>query len=194
MSDTAHRLATFADMATLEAEGRCIELVGGGIVDKASPSAAHADAQGALAALLRPRFHRQDGDEPPGGWWILPEVDIAFGLHDVLRPDVAGWRRARVPVRPSSYPVDVSPDWVCEVLSPSTAHRDLGVKREIYHRHEVAHYWVVDVEKQILLVYRREPAGYTLVLSAGPGERVRAEPFDACSLDMDELFGIEPGA
>jgi Uma2 family endonuclease len=109
----------------------------------------------------------------------------------VIQPDLAGWRIARVPERPRGKPVRITPDWVCEVLSPSTMQRDLGYKLHTYHRARVGHYWVAEPIGEILSVYRWQEAGYLLVLSAVPGDVVRAEPFDAADTDVADLFDSE---
>lgn len=85
----------------------------------------------------------------------------------------------------------VPPDRVCELLSDRTARRDLGEKRAMFHRHRVGHYWVVDPERQVLMISRWGPDGYVTVETAGPGEKIRAEPFELVEIDTDELFGIE---
>jgi Uma2 family endonuclease len=89
------------------------------------------------------------------------------------------------------WPVPIPPDWVGEVLSASTAHRDLGVKMRAYHAARVGHYWVVDRQNQVMLVYRWSERAWELALSAGIGERVRAEPFEAVEIDVGRLFGVE---
>ncbi|AUX34131.1 hypothetical protein SOCE836_062990 [Sorangium cellulosum] len=83
------------------------------------------------------------------------------------------------------------PDWVCEVLSPSTARNHRVKKMRVYQRCGVPHYWIVDPEDQTLTVHRWTSEGYLLVLAAERGERVRAEPFGEVELEMDALFGDE---
>lgn len=63
---------------------------------------------------------------------------------DVLVPDLAAWRRERLPSAPSGEYPAVAPDWVCEVLSPSTAKIDRTKKLVIYAREKVCHAWLVD--------------------------------------------------
>jgi Uma2 family endonuclease len=191
MADPAHRPATFDDLLALDPE-RGWEILAGDLVQKAAPTGEHADAQAGLAGALRGPFHRPGGGDPPGGWWILTEATVELESHELIQPDVAGWRRDRAPARPAGWPVRVRPDWVCEVLSPSTALRDLGPKMRLLHRHGVEHYWTVDPAARFLAVYRRTDEGYLLVLTAGPGERCRAEPFDAIELDVGTLFGEDP--
>lgn len=187
------RLATAADLAALPGHVRA-EVLGGVIVERASPSAEHGYAQAGLTAFLWSRFNRRTGGPPPGGWWLLTEVEIELEQHEVYVPDVVGWRRERVPERPLGRPVTILPDWVCEVLSPSNAKDDLVTKLRAYQRARVPHYWVIDPQNQILMVYRWQEQGYTVVLSASRGERVRAEPFAEAELLVGILFGEEEEA
>jgi Uma2 family endonuclease len=168
------------------------EVVGGEIVDKAAPSFEHGDAQRALASLIGDGFHRRPGGSRPGGWWIATEVEIEFDTHEVYLPDLAGWRRDRVPARPSGRPITVRPDWVCEILSPSTARRDQVVKHRTLHRCKVPHYWLVDPERETLAVYRWHADGFILVLTADRAETVRAEPFESIEIRLGLLFGDDP--
>jgi Uma2 family endonuclease len=179
-------LATALDLALLPDDVRA-EVVEGEIFQKASPSFEHGDAQGSLTALLKPPFQRGHGG--PGGWWIAPEVESELEPHEIYVPDVAGWRRARVPDRPRGRPIRIHPDWVAEVLSPTTAKRDLGPKLRAYHRGGVAHYWIVDAEHELLTVYRWTPEGYIVHLTAGRTDRVRAAPFEDLEIEVAQLFG-----
>jgi Uma2 family endonuclease len=183
-------LAIAADLARLPADSRA-EVIGGEIVEKAQPSAEHSDAQGAVITRLRGPFHRRSGGSGPGGWWILPEVEIELDPHEIYRPDVAGWRRETCPTRPSGRPITIVPDWVCEVLSPSNASNDLVKKLRVYHRSRVGHYWIVDPANETLTVLRWTADGYLTALTAGKTDLVRAEPFEAVELPVGVLFGDE---
>jgi len=192
MSARARPLATAADLVRAFAGAR-LEVVRGALVEKAAPTGEHADAQSYIALLIKGPFQRRPGGGGPGGWWILTEVDVEFATHEVYRPDVAGWRRDRVPERPKGRPVRVRPDWVCEVLSPTTASRDLIDKMQTLLQCEVPHYWVVDTEHETLTAYRWTPGGYVVGLVAGKADRqVRIEPFDAIEIDVGLLFGEDP--
>lgn len=108
------------------------------------------------------------------------------------RPDLLGWRRDKHPVLPTLDArgvVTCVPDWICEVLSPSTAHVDMGPKRIGYHRAGVGHYWLLDPQNGTLTVLRWTPDGYLVVLVAFKGEMVRAEPFEAVEIEVGELCG-----
>ncbi len=109
-----------------------------------------------------------------------------------MRPDVVGWRRERAPERPTGAPVRITPDWVCEVLSPSNANVDTVKKLRVHQGAAVPHYWIVDPRDATLTVMRWSSPGYSRVLRAERGETVRPEPFDAIELAVGTLFGEDP--
>lgn len=184
------RRATIAEWLA-EPEERGAELLRGKLVYKALPSPAHGRAQGKLFAQLEPFDRRPAGAGKPGGWWLSLEVDIELA-GDGVQPDLVGWRRDRVPALPQAAPdraITERPDWICEVLSPSTASRDLGEKLGIYHRAEVTHYWIVDPLNRALTVYRWTAEGYVVALGVGGEMTVRAEPFGDVEIRIGALFG-----
>ena len=189
--EPALRAATLDDLLKSIEEGRACEILAGELVEKAAGDERHGAAQLEIGARVHPRYNRRPGGSgPPVGWWIRTEVDILFG-DDVYRPDLSGWRRDRVPVMPEGWPVPIAPDWVAEVLSRSTASRDLGVKLWGYHRAGVGHYWVVDRLNEVLVVYQRNERAYEAVLTGVIGQRVRAPPFEDVEIDVGRLFGVE---
>ena len=121
----------------------------------------------------------------------MSEVDILLDGRG-YRPDVAGWRRDRVPARPSTRPVTITPDWICEIVSESNRDTDTIKKLRRYHQAGVPHYWIVDLLDRSLSVHRHAADGYTIVLRAAADERVRAEPFDAVELAVAVLLGDDP--
>jgi len=117
-------LATFADLLAIPEEQRFHEVLDGEIVQKCMASGEHALGQTAAAAWLTTRFGRvPNGADRPGGWWLLAEVEVELSLHQVVRPDIAGWKRERMPERPRGYPLRLRPDWVCEVMADGDARR-----------------------------------------------------------------------
>ena len=112
--------------------------------------------------------------------------------REIVRPDVVGWRRERCAERPVGMPVEVSPDRVCEVLSPSNAADDTVKKLRCYHRNQIPWYWLLDPRAGTLTGLRWSADGYVTVLSAERGERVRAEPFEAIELEVAALLGDDP--
>ncbi len=170
-----------------------MELVDGALVPRdANPSSDHGYAQASLTSAIFPRFSRRGGDggDAPGGWWIATEVHVAYTKDTACCHDVVGWPRERAPERPSGTLVSLRPDWVCEILS-SNRSNDLVVKMKILRDAGVPHYWVVDPVEGVLTVYRLNAGAWTVALSAGRGESVRAEPFDAVQLETNLLFGAE---
>ncbi|HTJ46298.1 MAG TPA: Uma2 family endonuclease [Kofleriaceae bacterium] len=182
--------ATFADLVALGDDARA-EIIHGALIEKAAPTPAHSDAQGLLAQVLVRRFRRGPGGRWPGGWWIMTEVDTEYEAHELFVHDLAGWRRDRVPERPSERPIRLRPDWACEILSPSNAKRDLVDKMHILHAAKVPHYWIIHPEDKVSTVYRWGETGYVVALTASSGETVRAEPFGEVELRVGVLFGDE---
>lgn len=111
---------------------------------------------------------------------------------ELFRPDVAGWRRERLPEGLKGRPVTIRPDWICEILSPSTENVDRVDKLQSYFQAGLPHYWLADPIEKILEVYRRTELAFALVLTAKSGQTIRAEPFDAVELKVDVLFGADP--
>jgi Uma2 family endonuclease len=181
--------ATVEDLQKLPDSERFHEIIDGELVEKTQPSGEHGDAQSAVAARIKGPFQRRPGGKWPGGWWIYTEVEIAFSQDQIYRPDVVGWRRERVPERPSGAPITVLPDWVCEIISPSKPARDLVQKKRTYHQRRIPHYWIIDPRDETLTVLRWSPDGYIEVLLAQRGDRVRAEPFAAIELPVGVFFG-----
>jgi Uma2 family endonuclease len=182
---------TIADLLALPDDAR-MELIDGVLVPRdANPSPDHGYAQASLTSTLFSRFSRGGGGgggDAPGGWWIATEVHVAYGAHTACVDDVVGWRRERSPRRPTDVPVTLRPDWVCEILSTNRSN-DLVVKMNVLRDAGVPHYWIVDPTAGVLTVHRLAGAAWTVALSAGRNERVRAEPFEAVEVETNELFG-----
>ncbi len=187
------RRPTIDDWLAIPEDWRA-ELVGGRIVYQGMPGPVHGRTQTKLAGLLSgPYDRRSGGGDRPGGWWLAMEVDMEIAGMG-CRPDVLGWRReehATLPQPDGRGLVIAAPDWICEVLSPSTAHVDMGDKRLGYHRAGVQHYWLADPQNGTLTVLQRTAEGYLMALVAGRGDKVRAAPFDAVEIDVGWLFGDE---
>lgn len=139
-----------------------------------------------MYAELRGPFQRSRGG--PGGWWLIPDVDVQFGPHDVLRPDISGWRRDGVPAFPAERPVTARPDWICEGLSPGTALTDQREKRAVYERARVPWYWLLDPTNRTLTVLRLGAEGYVIDRVAGDQGAARLPPFDAVEIDLGGIF------
>jgi Uma2 family endonuclease len=123
----------------------------------------------------------------------MTETEILFAPDEIYRPDIAGWRRERLPVVPREIPLALRPDWVCEIISPSNERHDIIKKMLTYQRTGVPHYWLIDPILEALVVYRWTEQGYLLVQSAQREERIRAEPFDAVVLSVHDLIEGDGG-
>jgi Uma2 family endonuclease len=185
MSEPALRAATYRDLFDLP-ENVVGEILAGEIYATPRPIVAHGVVSSNLGMDLGVPFGRGRGG--PGGWWILDEPEVHLG-GDVLVPDLAGWRRERLPDLLELVHIDIAPDWVCEILSPATQVRDRTLKMSIYAREGVPHLWLVDPKARLLEVYRLHE-GRWLLLGVHEGRaRVRAEPFDAVELALGPLWG-----
>ena len=184
MADAARKLATYEDV--LNAPARCIaQLIDGELDTQPRPSLAHQMVSSVLGAELDSPFRRGRGG--PGGWILVDEPELHLGA-DVLVPDLAGWRRERMPVVEHAAFANLAPDWVCEILSPSTARIDRIKKLPIYKSHGVKHVWVVDPLARTLEVFRLEGERLFLHATHAEDERIRAEPFDAIELELGVLW------
>ena len=184
------KLASLADLLAIPEEDRFHEILDGELVRKELTGAPHSLGQHRVSGWMMPFDRKPNGPSRPGGWWILTELTIELSPHQILQPDIAGYRRERLPEVPDRYPLKLRPDWVCEVMGgPDARRRDGLQKRRVYADHGVPHYWLLDMPLQRLVVLRLTEQGYVEVLAAGRGERVRAEPFEALELPVDVLFG-----
>lgn len=178
---------TYADLFS-RPEGEKHEIYGGELVITQSPLPRHSKTQGALRRFVGGPYDDDHGFGGPGGWWIFIEVDIELSAHDVVRPDMSGWLRERLPNPGEVRPIRVSPDWVCEVLSPSTTKYDRGIKRSLYHEHGAGHYWIVDPEARLVEVFVRGDETWSLHGTFDESMAVALPPFLEVELPIARLF------
>jgi Uma2 family endonuclease len=178
MGGPAKRRATYEDLLQVP-EHSVAEIVHGDLYTQPRPATRHAVAGSTLGGELSGPFQRGRGG--PGGWILLDEPELH--LHgDVLVPDMAGWRRERMPEVPDAAAFELAPDWVCEILSPSTASLDRVRKMPSYARERVGHLWLVDPGARTLEVYRLEGEGpdtrWARTGAWADDARVRGEAFE----------------
>jgi Uma2 family endonuclease len=186
------RRATYADLEAIPAT-KVAELIRGTLHVMPRPASRHARASTSLTGRLHGPFDLGEGG--PGGWWILDEPELHFpdptapGEIDALVPDLAGWRRERMPRVPDVAAFTLAPDWICEVLSKSTERVDRDEKMPIYAREGVRHAWLIDPIAQTLEVYTLGADGtWGEPVSHGGADVVRAAPFEALGLDLSVLW------
>jgi Uma2 family endonuclease len=178
------RPATYEDLEALP-DIVVAEILDGELHSSPRPALRHVRAGSVLGRRIGGPF--DDGVGGPGGWWILDEPELHLG-HDVVVPDLAGWRRSRMPRCPDAAYLTVAPDWICEVLSPSTATIDRSKKLRIYAREGVAHAWLIDPIARMLEVMRLENGRWTILGTHAGTDIVRAEPFAEIELDLASLW------
>ena len=176
--------ATYADLCAVP-ENFVAEILEGELYAFPRPAIPHAHVAAVLGGELMGPFHR--GRNGPGGWLILDEPELHFG-NDVLVPDIAGWRRERLPIRPDAAHLTLAPDWLCEVLSPSTETVDRTKKLKVYAREGVGNVWLLDPLLERFEVLRLESQRWSLVAVHEGEAVVRAEPFAAIELELAALW------
>ncbi len=163
------------------------EIVNGRLHTQPRPAGPHAVAASRLGADLEGPYGRGRGG--PGGWWIIDEPEVHLIRDEVVVvPDIGGWRTKRMPQVPRDHRFEIVPDWVCEILSPSTAKFDRTEKLPLYARFEVAHLWLLDLLARSLEVYRLAEGRWTLFQIHKDEETVTAPPFSEISIALAELW------
>lgn len=187
MSAPSREPATYEDLLKVPST-LVAEILGGELHTHPRPAPRHVLAASRLGVSLGGPF--DFGTNGPGGWVILDEPELHLG-RDVVVPDLAGWRRERLPSLPETAYFETVPDWVCEIVSPSTVRVDRTIKRRIYADAGVAYLWFLDPDAQTLEVFALAAGQWLLVRSLGIGEDVSAPPFDAISFPLSLLFPFD---
>lgn len=184
MGDAARKHATYEDLLAVPTT-MVGELIHGVLHAHPRPASRHTRSASKLGAALDGPFDAGRGG--PGGWIILDEPELHLG-RNVVVPDLAGWRHERMPELPDAAWFDVAPNWVCEVLSPSTEAVDRGEKVPIYAAHGVNHVWLINPVERFVEVLRLDGSTYRTVATHVGDAVVRAEPFDAVPLELAPLW------
>lgn len=190
MPEAAIRLATYADLEAVP-DHLVAEIIDGMLETHPRPRPRHAAAAMGLAGELEPPFGRGRGG--PGGWIFMVEPELHLGPQVVV-PDLAGWRRARMPAEPATAYIETPPDWVCEILSPSTIRLDRGPKRRIYAEAGIGHLWLLDPSEGVLEAFALTDGRWLLLGTVQRGETVGLTPFDAVPFPLDDLFPFDDPA
>lgn len=168
-------------------EGLRGEILNGQLHTQPRPSGPH----GRVCAHLDRSLGRSydDGEGGPGGWWLFLEPEVHFVRDvEVAVPDLAGWRRERMAEIPQGHRFEIIPDWVCEVLAPSTESKDRDIKMPIYAHYGVSYAWLVDPVARTLEVYHLDGGQWRLSSEASADQVIRAVPFEAIPLALGRLW------
>ncbi|HEY0140004.1 MAG TPA: Uma2 family endonuclease [Thermoanaerobaculia bacterium] len=184
MARVLERPATYDDLLQVP-DHMVAEIVNGELIVSPRPARPHARVSSILGARLASRF--DDSDSGPGGWWIIDEPELHLG-PDIFVPDIAGWRRERIPEFPDAGRCEIPPDWLCEIISPSTAALDRVYKLPLYARQGITYAWIVDPVARTIEAYRLEGYHYSLIAAVEGEEPARIEPFDAIELPLKALW------
>jgi Uma2 family endonuclease len=181
--------ATYSDIVSLPAHV-VGEIAFGVLHTHPRPTPRHGRAAGVLGAELTSPFDFGRGG--PGGWIFLPEPELHLGPH-IIVPDIAGWRRERLPILPDTAFIETAPDWVCEVLSPSTQRFDRTDKLAVYAAFGVSHCWYVDPSAHTLEVLALQGDKWLIVAAFKDADAVAAPPFESHIFALDLLWSDAGG-
>ena len=184
MSETAKELTNYEDLLQLP-DHLVGEIVHGQLHASPRPAPRHALASASLGDELVGPYYKGRGG--PGGWWIFDEPELHLGNH-VLVPDLAGWRRERMPCLPETAWFELPPDWVCEVLSPSTARLDRAKKMPLYAEFAIPWLWLIDPGLQTLEAYELREGKWALLETLSGDRSVSVAPFDATAFPLSVLW------
>jgi Uma2 family endonuclease len=184
MGEPARRDANYADLETVP-DHLVAEILGGELVTHPRPAPKHSVSAGSLADELISPFQKSRGG--PGGWLFMPEPELHLG-RDVVVPDLAAWRVERLPELPLTAWIETPPDWLCEVLSPSTERHDRNIKLKIYARTGIPHIWYVEPRTRTLEVFELKERKWLLFGTFQDAEPVTAPPFLELTFDLSVLW------
>ena len=190
MGLAAKRQATYADLEAVHPH-LVAEIIFGSLITRPRPVPRHAAAHMSLGSIVGQGY--QFGNDGPGGWIFMTEPELHFG-GNVVVPDLAGWKRERLSPFPETAWIEAPPDWVCEILSPSTEMYDRGDKRVIYGTAGVPHLWLLDPRVKLLECFQRVAGQWLLFQTFTESEHVNAPPFDATSFALSQLWPFDAPA
>lgn len=180
------RPATYDDLLKVP-DHKVAEILDGELHVSPRPASPHAHA-GSRLGLSLAAFNQDFG---PGGWWIIDEPELHLG-PDIAVPDLAGWRTERMARVPTVAFFTFAPDWVCEVISPSTERMDRRKKLRIYAREGIRHCWLIDPVKRTIEIRRLEGAEWIVIGTHRDDDVINPEPFDALPLPLVRLWKDPP--
>ena len=185
MTEVAKRKATYEDLYNIP-ENMTGEIIAGELIVTPRPSRKHGFCVTALGTAVTGQYQFGQGGGP-GGWVIIIEPELGLG-ENIVVPDLAGWKRERFPFQEESNWISVVPNWICEILSPSTLRNDKVKKMPLYAQYGVEHIWLVDPSAMTLDAFRLESGRWLLLGSFADHDQVRVEPFLEMPISLEKLW------
>ena len=173
--------ATYQDIEDAP-EGMIAEIINGELVLQPRPAPRHLEAEGELVVDLKGHFRKTKFK--PGGWLIVNEPEVHFAPSDIYDPDIAGWKTETLSELPNKAHYSTVPDWVCEIVSPSSRKMDRVIKPVVYAQHGVKHYWIIDPEARTLEVFELQDKQWVLSAMASDDDVVKFNPFPEVELEL----------
>ena len=184
MSQIIKKNAEYEDLYNIP-ENMTGQIINGELVAMPRPSPKHSNAVSGIGFEIGPPYRFGRGG--PGGWVILDEPEIRLG-NDIFVPDLAGWKKERLPKFPKTNYISVPPDWICEVLSPSTEKADRAKKMPVYARFGISYIWLINPVEEILEVFKLDSGRWILLSVYSENDKLRAEPFQETEIDLQNLW------
>ncbi|MBF0224823.1 MAG: Uma2 family endonuclease [Desulfobacterales bacterium] len=172
--------ATYEDLYTIP-KNMIGEIINGQLYAMPRPSPRHSNVSSIIGWQIIGPFRFGLGG--PGGWIILDEPEIQLG-QDIFVPDLAAWKKERLPRPPTTNYIAIPPDWICEVLSPSTAIHDRTKKMPIYAQSGVAYLWLIHPIDKTVEIFGLDAGKWVFISAHGDKDKVRAEPFKEIEIDI----------
>lgn len=185
MAELAKKKATYDDLYSIP-DNMTGEIIDGELTVTPRPSRKHVFTTSVLDKKIGPRYQFGEGGGP-GGWIILIEPEIGLG-EDIIVPDLAAWKKERFPISEESNWISAAPNWICEILSPSTFRNDKVKKMPLYARHAVGYIWLIDPIAMTMDAFRLESGRWSLLGSYAEDDKVRVEPFQEIEINLFDLW------
>ena len=186
MANPADKTASYEDLFGIP-DNEVGEILAGDLITHPRPTPKHSLAASMMGAELIREFGSRQKDGSNGDWWILDEPECHLAA-DIVVPNLAGWRKSTMQELPETAWFDTRPDWVCEVISPSTARYDRGIKREIYAREGIGYYWIVDPIEKLIEVFVLKDGSWLLTNTAVADQKIGLAPFESLPFDLSVLW------
>lgn len=188
MSPQIERKPSLYEQLVALPDGLTGEIINGQLRTQPRPAWPHSLAGSRLGADIEGPYGRGRGG--PGGWWIIDEPEVHFILDtEITVPDIAGWRKARMPSPPEGHKIQIVPDWVCEIFSPSSKSTDREEKMPLYARYGVRFTWLVDPKTHTLETYELADAKWQPSGIFRDDDTVSVAPFDEIVIQLADLWG-----